>query len=98
VVTDGLSDWSLALAPDWAAQRILIRVSRSGNALTIRAKPPDHDDLQLIPGRQSARQRGSRLVRHDCPSGGDPLLVAGQLGPVGVESAAEAELGHGRNC
>jgi hypothetical protein len=71
VVTDGLSDWSLALAPDWAAQRILIRVSRSGNALTIRAKPPDHDDLQLIPGRQSARQRGSRLVRHDCPSGGD---------------------------
>jgi regulation of enolase protein 1 (concanavalin A-like superfamily) len=48
VVTDGLSDWSLAPAPDRAAQRILIRVSRSGNALTIRAKPSDHDDLQLI--------------------------------------------------
>jgi regulation of enolase protein 1 (concanavalin A-like superfamily) len=48
VVTDGHSDWSLALAPDWAAQCIVIRVSRSGNALTIRAKPPDYDDLQLI--------------------------------------------------
>jgi uncharacterized protein len=29
VVTDGLSDWSLAPAADWAGQRILIRVSRS---------------------------------------------------------------------
>ena len=25
-----------------------MRVSRSGDALTIRAKPSDHDDLQLI--------------------------------------------------
>jgi regulation of enolase protein 1 (concanavalin A-like superfamily) len=48
VVTDELSDWSLAPAPDWAGQRILIRVSRSGDALTIRAKPADRDDLQLI--------------------------------------------------
>ena len=48
VVTDGLSDWSLAPAPDWAGQRILMRVSRSGDALTIRAERSDYDDLQLI--------------------------------------------------
>ena len=48
VVTDGHSDWSLAPAPDWARQRILMRVSRSGDALTIRVKPLDDDDLQLI--------------------------------------------------
>jgi regulation of enolase protein 1 (concanavalin A-like superfamily) len=48
VVTDGRSDWSLAPVPDWAGQRILMRVSRSGDALTIRAKPSDHGNLQLI--------------------------------------------------
>jgi hypothetical protein len=41
-------DWSLAPVPDWAGQRILMRVSRSGDALTIRAKPSDHGNLQLI--------------------------------------------------
>jgi uncharacterized protein len=48
VVTVGLSDWSLAPAPDWAGRRTLMRVSRSGDALTIRAKPSDCDDFQLI--------------------------------------------------
>lgn len=48
VVTDGLSDWSLASATESAGQRILMRVSRSGDALAIRAKPSNHDDLQLI--------------------------------------------------
>jgi regulation of enolase protein 1 (concanavalin A-like superfamily) len=48
VVTDGLSDWSLAPATESAGQRILMRVSRSGDALAIRAKPSNHDDLQLI--------------------------------------------------
>lgn len=37
VVTDGRSDWSLAPVPEWINQRILVRVSRSGDALTIRA-------------------------------------------------------------
>jgi hypothetical protein len=54
VVTDGLSNWSLAPAPDWAGQRILMRVSRSGDALAIRAKPSDHDDLELIRVRRRA--------------------------------------------
>jgi regulation of enolase protein 1 (concanavalin A-like superfamily) len=47
VVTNGHSDWSLAPVPDWVGRRILVRVSRSGNALTIRARADD-GDLQLV--------------------------------------------------
>lgn len=37
VGTDGASDWSLAPVPDWTGRRILVRVSRGADALTIRA-------------------------------------------------------------
>jgi len=37
VVTDGMSDWSLAPVPEWADRRILVRVSRGADALTVRA-------------------------------------------------------------
>lgn len=37
VVTDGMSDWSLAPVPEWADRRVRIRVSRAGDALTVRA-------------------------------------------------------------
>lgn len=47
VVTDQYSDWSLAPVPDWTDRRILIRVSRSGNALTIRARVDD-EPFQLV--------------------------------------------------
>lgn len=47
VVTDGHSDWSLSPVPGWIDRRILIRVSRSGDALTIRARAGD-DPLQLV--------------------------------------------------
>ena len=41
VVTNGVSDWSMAPVPDWAGQRITIRASRggvAGDAVTIRAR------------------------------------------------------------
>ncbi len=38
VVTHGTSDWSLAPVPEWAGQDVTIRVSRAGDALTVRAK------------------------------------------------------------
>lgn len=38
VVTHGFSDWSVAPVPDWSGTRITVRVSRSGDALTIRAR------------------------------------------------------------
>jgi regulation of enolase protein 1 (concanavalin A-like superfamily) len=36
VVTDGVSDWSLAPVPDWADRRITVRASRDGDAITLR--------------------------------------------------------------
>ncbi|MCM3695430.1 DUF1349 domain-containing protein [Microbacterium oleivorans] len=47
VVTDGMSDWSLAPVPEWLGRRITVRVSRSGNALTMRAGAAG-DPLRLV--------------------------------------------------
>ncbi len=41
VVTDGRSDWSVAPVPDWFGQVVTVRLSRSGDAVTIRARPGD---------------------------------------------------------
>lgn len=38
VVTHRFSDWSVAPVPGWAGTRITVRVSRSGDALTVRAR------------------------------------------------------------
>lgn len=38
VVTRGESDWSLAPVPDWGGRRVTVRASRSGNAVTVRAR------------------------------------------------------------
>ncbi|CAN7513989.1 DUF1349 domain-containing protein [Pseudarthrobacter oxydans] len=47
VVTDGVSDWSLAPVPAWRGSRVLIRISRTGDALTIRAQAAG-GPLQLV--------------------------------------------------
>ena len=41
VVTRGTSDWSLSPVPGWAGRLVTIRGSRSGNALTVRARVDD---------------------------------------------------------
>lgn len=41
VVTRDVSDWSLAPVPDWAGRLVTIRASRSGDALTVRARAED---------------------------------------------------------
>ncbi|MFT7766741.1 DUF1349 domain-containing protein [Clavibacter tessellarius] len=41
VVTRGMSDWSLAPVPDWHGRLVTIRASRSGDALTVRARVDD---------------------------------------------------------
>ena len=38
VVTHERSDWSMAPVPDWAGRHVTIRASRSGDAVTIRAR------------------------------------------------------------
>ncbi len=40
VVTDGKSDWSVGHVPDWMEQRIRVRVSRTNDAITVRACVP----------------------------------------------------------
>lgn len=47
VVTRGLSDWSVAPVPDWSGRAITVRVSRSGDALTVRARAGD-DPFRLV--------------------------------------------------
>jgi len=41
VVTLGRSDWSVAPVPGWAGRRVTVRASRSGDAVTIRARVDD---------------------------------------------------------
>lgn len=38
VVTRGVSDWSVAPVPEWAGRTVTVRASRSGDAVTIRAR------------------------------------------------------------
>jgi len=47
VVTHGMSDWSTAPVPDWAGSLVTMRVSRSGDALTIRARR-DEEPWHLV--------------------------------------------------
>jgi regulation of enolase protein 1 (concanavalin A-like superfamily) len=41
VVTNGVSDWSIGPVPEWAGRPITVRASRSGDAVTIRARAGD---------------------------------------------------------
>lgn len=41
VVTRGVSDWSTAPVPDWLGRAVVVRASRNGDALTIRARSGD---------------------------------------------------------
>ncbi|RKE64555.1 DUF1349 domain-containing protein [Microbacterium sp. AG238] len=43
VVTRGMSDWSLCPVTDWAGRVVTVRASRSGDAVTIRARVDDED-------------------------------------------------------
>ncbi|MFT2694205.1 DUF1349 domain-containing protein [Clavibacter zhangzhiyongii] len=47
VVTRGMSDWSLAPVPGWHGRLVTIRASRSGDALTVRARVDD-EPWQLV--------------------------------------------------
>lgn len=47
VVTNPFSDWSTAPVDDWAGRRVRLRLSRDGNAVTVRAGL-DGEDLKLV--------------------------------------------------
>ena len=47
VVTHETSDWSVAPVPEWVGRVVTIRASRSGDAVTIRARVDD-EELRLV--------------------------------------------------
>jgi hypothetical protein len=47
VVTHGRSDWSVAPVPGWSGRDVTVRVSRAGDALTVRARS-DAGSWQLV--------------------------------------------------
>jgi uncharacterized protein len=47
VVTDGCSDWSVAPVPEWSGRRVTVRMSRAGNAVTVRAAA-DGEPFRLV--------------------------------------------------
>jgi len=47
VVTDGMSDWSVGHVPEWMNTRIRIRVSRTEDAITVRARA-DEEPWRLV--------------------------------------------------
>jgi uncharacterized protein len=47
VVTHGVSDWSVAPVPEWVGSEVTLRVSRAGDALTVRARRGD-DPWRLV--------------------------------------------------
>ncbi len=47
VVTNPLSDWSVAQVPDWSGRLVTVRLSRSGDAVTVRARV-DNEPFRLV--------------------------------------------------
>ena len=47
VVTDERSDWSVGHVPEWMGERIRVRVSRSSDAITVRART-ERDPWRLV--------------------------------------------------
>ncbi|HLT85742.1 MAG TPA: DUF1349 domain-containing protein [Phototrophicaceae bacterium] len=47
VVTHGRSDWSVAPVPEWVGRRVTVRASRSGDAVTVRARA-DEEPFRLV--------------------------------------------------
>ena len=61
VVTNGMSDWSVAPVPDWSGSEVTVRVSRSGTALTVRIRRGRRPVAAAAGGAD--RSGGGRLCR-----------------------------------
>jgi regulation of enolase protein 1 (concanavalin A-like superfamily) len=70
VVTNGVSDWSLAPVPEWAGQLVTIRASRggAGDAVTLRARTATSGwrTLRVAPFTAGAASAGPHGVRARC--------------------------------
>ena len=84
VVTSGVSDWSVSPVPHWAGREVTVRASRSGDALTVRARAGD-EPWQLV--RVAPVPLGAPLLvgPYCCAPTRDGLVVrfrAATLGPA----------------
>lgn len=90
VVTNGVSDWSMAPVPEWAGERVTIRASRggvAGDAITLRARTESSGwrTIRVAPFTAGAATAG-------------PLVCAPMRGDLEVRftswtlSAADADL------
>jgi regulation of enolase protein 1 (concanavalin A-like superfamily) len=86
VVTRGVSDWSLAPVPDWHGRIVTIRASRSGDALTVRARVDDEPWrlVRVAPLDPDARVTAGPMCC--APSRGDLTVhfTAWRTGPADV--------------
>lgn len=64
VVTWPRSDWSVAPVPDWNGHRVIVRASRSGDAVTFRARRDDGpwQFLRVVPVPPEAELAAGPLV------------------------------------
>lgn len=64
VVTWPKSDWSVAPVPQWNGTRITVRASRTGDAITIRARSGDEDwqFVRVIPVPEDATLEAGPLI------------------------------------
>lgn len=66
VVTHRFSDWSVAPVPEWAGTHITVRVSRAGDAITVRARS----------GEEAFRLVRVAHLDPDAPAEAGPLVCA----------------------
>jgi len=87
VVTDSVSDWSVAPIPEWAGHEVTVRVSRSGDALTVRIRRGDEAWrlLRLAPIDPAAAAYAGPYC---CAPEGDGLLVTFTRWQVGQPDSA----------
>ena len=64
VVTNPKSDWSVAPVPDWNGKTITIRASRTGDAVTLRARAEggDWQFMRVFPVREQAQLKAGPMV------------------------------------
>ncbi|WP_423920406.1 DUF1349 domain-containing protein [Frigoribacterium sp. 2-23] len=84
VVTRGVSDWSLSPVPGWHGRLVTIRASRSGDAVTIRARVDDEPWrlVRVAPLDPAALVTAGPMCCAPSRSGFAVLFTAWRTGPA----------------
>lgn len=87
VVTLGRSDWSVRHVPDWTGRHVTVRASRSGDAVTIRARVDDgpFDLLRVAPFPPDAQVSAGPYCAAPSRSGLVVRFTSWRTGPADAE-------------